>query len=306
MFGRSMLDWDDLRFFLAVARQGTMSAAARSLRVAQPTVGRRIAAFERTLGAQLPLRSSDGWTLSPTGRDLLAHAERMEHEALAAETLATGRDEGVEGKLRITASEWLVRSVLGPALAPFVQRNPGLQLELIADPRHLNLARREADLALRPSRFQQNEVHQRALAIVEFGLYAADAYVKRYGVPDFTHGCEGHSLVAMSAEPSPIVEDVWLARSARRARVAVRVNGREAMATVAAAGIGMACLPRVVGDAVPGLRMLATPGERPTRKLWLGVHRAARSMVRVRETVGFLVGAFEALQPVLAPHVAAG
>jgi DNA-binding transcriptional LysR family regulator len=300
-----MLDWDDLRFFLAAARHGTQSAAARSLRVAQPTVGRRLAAFERTLGAQLLLRSSDGWTLSPTGRDLLACAERMEHEALAAETIATGRDEGVEGKLRITASEWLVRSVLGPALAAFVQRNPGLQLELIADARHLNLAQRDADLALRPSRFRQNDVHQRAVAVIEFGLYAADAYVKRCGVPDFTRGCEGHALVAMSDEPRPVVEGNWLAHVAPRARVAARVNGREAMATMAAAGVGMACLPRVVGDAVPGLRILATPGERPTRKLWLGVHRAGRSMARVRATIAFLEGAFAGLQPVLAPNAAA-
>ncbi len=296
-----MLQWDDLRYFLAVARSGTMSAAARTLRVAQPTVGRRIAAFELSLGARLFSRSPTGWALSPVGRKLLSHAEKMEHEALAAETVAAGRDEGLEGKVRITASEWLVCSVLGPALAPFVAENGGLTLELVADPRHLNLARREADIALRPSRFLQQDVFQRGIATIELGLYASDVYLARHGLPDFASGAEGHSIVAMTDDLTTIVDVDWLPPLVGRARVAVRTNGREPMATLAAAGLGITCLPRVLGDATPGLRLLATPGARPRRKLWLGVHRAARSIPRVKATLTFLAACFERLGPALCP-----
>ncbi|HEX9641676.1 MAG TPA: LysR family transcriptional regulator [Candidatus Krumholzibacteria bacterium] len=103
-----MLDWDDLRYFLAVARSGTLSAAARVLRVTQPTVGRRMAAFEKRLGAKLFVQTPAGHVLSQTGTRLLEHAERMESDALAAERVASGRDSGLSGLVRITASEWLV------------------------------------------------------------------------------------------------------------------------------------------------------------------------------------------------------
>ncbi|OJY23032.1 MAG: LysR family transcriptional regulator [Myxococcales bacterium 68-20] len=296
-----MLDWDDLRFFLALSRHGTMSAAARSLRVAQPTVGRRIAAFEKRLGARLFTRSPTGWALSPTGRRLLAHAERIEHEILAAETVAAGRDEGLEGKIRVTASEWLVRSVLGPALAPFAALNPGLTLDIIADARHLNLARREADLAVRPSRFKQQEVFQRAVAEVEFGLYASDTYLARHGAPDFRSRAEGHVLIGMTDDVNAIVDLDWLPPLVGNARVAVRMNGREPMATVAAAGVGLACLPRVLGDSTPGLRLLTTPGVRPQRTLWLGVHRMARTTPRVRAAATAIATSLDRLRPLLSP-----
>jgi DNA-binding transcriptional LysR family regulator len=296
-----MLDWDDLRFFLAVARAGTMSGAARKLRVAQPTVGRRIAAFERRLGARIFLRAPAGWTLSPTGRNLLAHAERMELEALAAETIATGRDEGLEGRVRITASEWLARSVLGHALAPFLARHPALSLELVADPRHLNLARREADVAIRPSRFRQQEVVQREIAVVEFGLYASETYLARNGLPDFARRCEGSPVIGMTDDMNAIVDLDWLPALVGRGRVVVRTNGREPMASMAAAGVGIACLPRILGDATAGLRLLDTPGARPERKLWLGVHRVARSIPRVKATLAFLVASFGQLRPLFRP-----
>lgn len=92
-----MLDWDDLRYFLAVAREGSLSAAARALGVAQPTVGRRLSAFETTLGAKLLVATPTGQQLSPTGLRLLAHAEQMERAALAAERAASGRDSGLSG-----------------------------------------------------------------------------------------------------------------------------------------------------------------------------------------------------------------
>jgi len=225
----------------------------------------------------------------------------MELEALAAETIATGRDEGLEGRVRITASEWLARSVLGHALAPFLARHPALSLELVADPRHLNLARREADVAIRPSRFRQQEVVQREIAVVEFGLYASETYLARNGLPDFARRCEGSPVIGMTDDMNAIVDLDWLPALVGRGRVVVRTNGREPMASMAAAGVGIACLPRILGDATAGLRLLDTPGARPERKLWLGVHRVARSIPRVKATLAFLVASFGQLRPLFRP-----
>jgi len=296
-----MLDWDDVRFFLAVVREGSMSAAARSLRVAQPTVGRRITALEHKLGANIFVHLPRGPVLSSTGQRMLAHAEQMEQGALSVARVAAGRDVGLRGRVTITASEWLIGSVLGPALAPFSERHAELEFELLADVRHLSLARRDADIALRPSKFEQQEVVQRPVAVVAFGLYASDSYLAKYGMPDFAANCAGHRLIAMSESLTKIPDLKWLSAIAAEARVAARTNGRAPMATMAQSGIGMACLPRFVGDATPGLRFLSTPEPGPERPLFLGAHREARAIPRVRASIAFLTAAFARLKGALRP-----
>jgi DNA-binding transcriptional LysR family regulator len=301
---RRVLDWDDLRYFLAVAQAGSLSAAARSLGVAQPTVGRRINAFERSLGARLFVATPAGQNLSPTGRRLLQHAEQMEQDALAAERSVSGRDAGVSGPVCVTASEWLIESVLAPLLGPLLSRHPELQLELLAEAKHLSLVRREADIALRPSRFEQQEVVQREIAVVAFGLYASDMYLAEHGSPDFERQCEGHLLIGMSEALGKVPDVTWLPQIAARARVVVRANGREPMVKLAAAGLGLTCLPRFLGDAAPGLRRLDTPPPAPERQLWLGVHRDARAVPRVRACARFLSESVERLRPALHPDSA--
>lgn len=297
-----MLDWDDLRFFLAVARHGTMSRAAGTLRVAQPTVGRRIAALERELGARLFVRSAAGWSLSPTGLSMLANAQEMEAQALAAENRASGRDAALDGDIRMTASEWLIASVLGPRLTPFLVRHPGLSIDLVADARHLNLFRREADVAVRPSKFQQLDVFQRAIATLQFGLYASDDYLARSGTPDFGSRGQGHTLVlAGQGMGSTIVDIEWLPPLLGKARVAARANARLSMVALASAGIGIACLPRSLGDATVGLRLIPTPAPGPRRQLWMGVHRSARSVRRVQALTDFLTEVFARLARTLDP-----
>ncbi len=297
-----MLDWDDLRFFLAVARHGTMSQAARALRVAQPTVGRRIAAFERKLGARLLTRSGAGWALSPAGQSMLPNAEEMEAQALAAENRASGRDSGLEGVVRLTASEWMIAAVLGPCLTPLLARHPGLSIDVLAEARKVNLFRREADIALRPSKFQQLEVFQRAVAVIQFGLYVSDEYLARKGRPDFATSGQGHALVAAGAEMGTTIVDVtWIPQFLGRAGVAARTNGRLGMAALAAAGIGIACLPRVLGDATHGLRLLSTPEPPPRRQLWMGVHRSTRKVRRVKAATDFLADALARLGRTLDP-----
>jgi DNA-binding transcriptional LysR family regulator len=296
-----MLDWDDLRYFLAVAREGSLSAAAVTLGVTQPTVGRRIAALQRLLGAKLFKPTQTGQVLSASGRRLLPHAERMEIEGLSAERVTSGRDAGLRGRVRITASEWLIGAVLGPMLRPFVSLHPDLELDLVADVRHLNLTRRDADLAIRPSRFEQQDIVQREIAVLAFGLYASDSYLAERGPPDFTRQGVGHRLIAMSEALTKIPDVDWLPAFTAKASVVVRANGREPMARMAAAGVGMACLPRFLGDATANLRLLAPPSPAPERKLWLGSHRDVRVVPRVRATITFVTEGFGRLRAALRP-----
>ncbi len=291
-----VIDWNDLRHVLAVARFGTLSAAARELRVTQPTVGRRIAALERRLDARLFVRTREGWAPTDAGRAVLEHAQKMAEHAVAAENLVAGRDAGIAGTVRITASEWLVRSVLAPSLGALVEKHPSLALELVADPRHLNLVQREADVAIRPSPFAAADVHQRALGAMRFGLYASEAYLERRGTPDFESGAEGHDVVALTDDMNGVVDYEWLPRITGRARVVVRTNGREPLATMALAGVGLACLPRALGDAMPGLKRLRPALAAPERTLWMGVHRSVRTIPRVRATLAFVAERFAKLR----------
>lgn len=298
-----MLDWDDLRYFLAVARAGSFTTAAEKLKVTQPTVGRRIAAFERVLGSKLFAVTANGRGLSAAGRRLLDYAERMESVALAAEVAASGRDVGLRGRVAVTATQWMIAGVIAPLLEPFVAEHPDLEIELTADIRHLNLARGEADIALRPSRFEHQEIIQRKVCNVAFALYASDSYLARYGTPDFDRQCDGHRLIAMNKSLAKVPDVDWLPRVAAKARIVVRTNEREQMAAMATAGVGIACLPRFVGDRAPGLRLLPTRGPSPERVLWLGVHREVRTIPRIDATVRFLRERIGRLARALCPAV---
>jgi DNA-binding transcriptional LysR family regulator len=293
------MDWDDVRFFLAVARRRTLSAAARDLAVTQPTVGRRITAFERRLGAKLYIRRSDGFDLTGAGTHMLEHAERMERDALAAERSIAGRDAGLRGVVRVTASEWLITSVVSPMVGALFARYPQLELELIADQRHLNLSRREADIALRPRRFGQQALVQRATVALRFGLYATPRYLATRGTPRAGDG-DGHTVIAMLDGVGDVARD-WLAATFPAATRAVRINGRDAMVSLAAAGVGLACLARVVGDNVPALQRVATPTPPPSPTLWMGMAREASTTPRVRAVASFLAEGLRAIQHTLAP-----
>lgn len=288
-----MSSWEDLRFFLAVARAGSMSRAARVLRVTQPTVGRRIAAFEARLGAVLFARAPSGLSLTSAGRSMLAHVERMEHEALGAERLVAGRDVGLRGSVRVTTNEWLAVRVVGPALALLVAEHPELAIEVLADPRHLNLARGDADLAVRPSEFSHESIVQRRVGRVAFALYAAPGYLERCGLPDLAAGSPGHAILAMSEDVGDAAR-AWIDELCHAARTVVRANGRETMAIMAASGAGLAFLPRIVGDRTDGLRLVPTPRPLPDRALWLGGHRDGRAIPRVRAVARHLGAALAA------------
>lgn len=288
------MDWDDLRFLLAVARHGSQSAAARALGVTQPTVGRRMGSLQRDVGARLFERAAG--VLHPTAvcRAMVEEARRVEERVLRAERIVRSGAAELAGHVRITASDWLVTRVLPAVISAAAASAPGLRVDLEAAPRLASLVRNEADLAIRPARFEDNSVWQRAVGFAEFAVYASAPYLEDRGLPSLAAGCEGHDVILMDDDAGAVADVAWLRRTAARARIRARVNGREPMAALAAAHAGLACLPTLVGDGTPGLVRIAALQGAPGRTLWLGAHRDRRDLVRVRsvaELVRRAVGA---------------
>lgn len=276
--------WDDLRVFLAVARTGTLSAAARDLGQSQPTMGRRLQALEASLGQALFQRTSDGFVLTDEGTAVLAHAERMEADALALSRQLEGADTQLEGMLRVSTSDWFGLHAMAPVCAELTARHPRITVELLTDARLYSLARREADLVARIVPFDEPDVIQRRLMHMAYALYTS---VNGPADP----GPEPR-LVTMDVGFSEMPDAVWLRERHPQGRVAFRSNNRHVQAVACAAGVGAAVLPCLLGDAHPGLRRVPLASPPPGRDVWLGYHRDLRRLPRLRALVDLLVERF--------------
>ena len=285
-----MLDWEDMRCFLAIARAGSLSAAARALKSSQPTMGRRLDALEARAGVKLLLRTAQGYVPTEAGAAILDNVQRMEAEALSAERRVMGHEAGLDGLVRVTSSDWFGFRVLAPIFARFGQAHPSVTIELLTDPRAYSLVRREADLAFRFMRFAHNELVQRKVADIAFGLYAAASYLDRVGPPDFAAGCPGHALVTMNEDLGHLADVPWLSQLASSARVTCRSNSRDVQAAACAEGAGLAVLPCCIGEST-GLVRLEAPSPVPSREIWLGLHQDLRAMPRIRALVDFTAAA---------------
>ncbi|OJT24222.1 LysR family transcriptional regulator [Archangium sp. Cb G35] len=281
------LDWEDLRVFVALARAGSLSAAARALKVSHATVGRRIAALEDTLGRTLFDRRADGYTLTADGAAVLELAAGMDERALAI-LRRTGQEAGLTGTVRLTAVEGYVERFLLPRLAEFHRRHPGINLEVLTDPRSLSLARREADVAVRLAQPKTGELVTRRLASLGYGVYAA---------PDG----DTSAWVGLVDSYAHLPEAQWLARHAAGERVVLRVNTLLAQVSAAQAGFGKVLLPHWFAKDAGGLVAVLPPAPPPVREAWLLVHRDLKGVPRVRAVIDAVVAAFEAEQERLGP-----
>ncbi len=224
-----MFDWDDARYFLAIHRTGTLSAAARRLGVNQSTVGRRLEVLEEQLGARLFLRTRDGYSTSPAGEQLLPRAERMEEEAIAIARELVGHQERLTGSVRVTSSDAFGPRVVAPILAQFHELHPGIDLEFDADNRLLSLTKREADVAVRFTRPPDRHLVARKAAPFAHAVYCSESYIAKRGRP--RPPFEGHDLVGELWEHLPQAK--WDAqRVAAGARVVFKTSS--AFAQVAA------------------------------------------------------------------------
>lgn len=277
-----MLDWDDLRFFLAITRHGSLSASAKDLHVAQSTVGRRLASLEASLGVRLLNRTPEGYVPTLAGQDVRVQAERLEGELLALERNFGGRDTRLAGLVRVTCAETVATHILAPCLATLQRLHPDITIELIPNPRELSLSRREADISVRLRRSDQHDLVMRRIGTLAFGLYASPCYLERHGTLDFDAGCPGHHLVAQLEDMQDGTQTDWLSELAPRARVSLQTTNHEAAIMSALHGGGLACLARFRADQENGLTRILTPAAAPEAGVWLVVHRDNRHMHRIR------------------------
>ncbi len=295
-----MLPWDDLQSFLAIARHGTLSAAARALGVTQTTMGRRLTAMEGRAGARLLSRTPGGFVLTPAGEAVMGNVERIEAEALAVERRINGRDIRLEGVVRVTSVEILAVDVLTTAFAALQRDHPGIVLDVAADARSLSLARREADIAVRLARLTQQDLAVRRLGTLGFGVYASAAYLDRHGMPDLAAGAPGHGVILNIAEAMHLPEMGWFAGMTQQARLAMRHNSRYGQRAAAEAGMGLVALSRFMGDAAPLVR-IATPEPCPAREIFLAVHQDIRHTPRIRAVTEVIAATLKAEAARLAP-----
>jgi DNA-binding transcriptional LysR family regulator len=285
------MDWDDLRTFLAIARHGTLSGAARALGVTQPTMGRRLAAMEERTGARLLQRLPGRFALTPLGESVLGNAERIEVEALSAERTITGRDVALEGVVRLTTVDTLAARIVAPALAALQMAHPGIVVELVPDTRTLSLSKREADIALRMSRFEGHEVVARKVGTLALGLYASPQW----------QGSQKARLITVLDDQAHLPEAKWLADQFPDAEIAFRSNSREVQVWAAKAGAGIAAIACYRADGEPELVRLRPELPNLTRDIWLGVHSDMRHMPRIRAVMDAIIAALGEQQSVLDP-----
>jgi DNA-binding transcriptional LysR family regulator len=284
-----MVDWNDLRYFLALSRGGTLARAAAQLGINATTVGRRVAALERQVDAQLFDRTPDGYVLTPSGRELLGRAQHMENEAVALERDVIGADRRLAGAVRLTATEMLATRFIMPHMPRFHQSHPDITLELECTTRTVSLARREADIALRLARPHENNVVTRRLASVPLSLYASRAYVEEHGMPeDPDTTLAGHQVVLFAATRAFAVENDWIAPRLQGARVALRSDSVSSIYAATVAGLGVALLPIAIAGRDETLRRVKTSTSPAPRVIWQAVHADLKRSARVRVVLDFI------------------
>ncbi|MDB4945112.1 MAG: hypothetical protein JWP97_4646 [Labilithrix sp.] len=287
-----MIEWDDLRIFLAIHRKGQLTAAARTLGADQSTVGRRLSALESKLGAKLFFRTRDGLTPTVVAERLVPRAERMEEEAFAISRENAGEEERIRGLVRLTAPDGFSAKVLAPIAARFAKQNPEVDVEMLAGNRIFSLAKQEADLAFRVgSRPREAGLVVRKVAEYGLGLYAARSYVEQRGMPKPDYA--GHDVVAFDAS-SRVFSDVrWLNEHARGARVAFRASNDWVATAAMREGLGFGLLPTFIARDEDFVEVRA-PGDTLTMTVWLALHKDLRHTARVRACADFVAAALTA------------
>ncbi len=237
------MEWDDLKHFLAVARSGSLTEAARALKTSAATVGRHIDALETRLGARLFEHRSTGYVLTEIGRLIVARAESVEAAVLAVEREVASSDANLSGKVRVASTEDMASMVIVPNLAPFAARHPGIAIELVAGMSLVNLTRRDADIALRSVRPEAGDLLMRRIGAIDLAVYAARSYAEARGLEPGRVDFSKVETVTWVEEMAGLRGGSWLAEHAGAARVALHVNSSRLIYSACAAGLGLAILP---------------------------------------------------------------
>ena len=284
-------DWNDFRYFLAVAGAGTFAGAARELGVEHTTVARRLTALETALGTRLFIRGPDGLSLTAAGRDVVPLAEEIAARVQSIERRVSGEDSRVEGTVRVSVSEALSGYLVRQS-APLRDRHPGLRVEMLVGNHASDLLRGEADLAIRALPLTEPDLVARKLVSAGWSMYASVDYVARRGTPPDPETLGGHDVIAFDDSMGQTPGGLWLAAHAKVCNVAMRGNSVVAVLNAAICSMGVAVIPCFLGEPEPQLRRL-TPRVLGARDIHLVVHPDLARVARVRAVMDFIVELFE-------------
>ena len=282
------IDWDDLRFVLAVADSGSLNRAASTLRVNRTTVLRRINAFERKHGVRLFDRLPSGYTLTDAGNEILAAARGFENAIVSLERKLAGQDLRAEGLVRVTTTDTLLASVLAAPLATFKQEQPGITLDVTTSNAFANLSKRDADVAIRPAIDPPEFLMGRRVSSVAFAVYAAstlDNSDERWIGPDDT--IAGTSVAR------------WMRGAMPTVRPDIRADSLVSMRELCASGAGLAALPCYLGDSDTRLVRVRPPIAEMTTALWVLTHPDLARTARVRLLMDHVSAALGRQRPLL-------
>jgi len=282
-----MFDWNDLKYFLELARQGRLAPAAKRLHVDHSTVGRRIVELEKALNTKLFDRTLTGFVLSEAGHRLLASAESIEVKTIAIAENA-GQPTALSGAVRLATMEGLASFYLAPRLVEFYESHPGITVELITSTQLLNLTKREADLSLSFVRPTGSRLIVRQIGHVDLRLYGAPSYLGEHGVPQSLADLSNHRFVAYIEDLVQIAEVLWLHDAIQDPHIAFRSTSMISQHNAAAAGMGLVMSPSFLAACDSRLRPLQIKGLSVKRELWLSTHEDLRDMARVKALMDFI------------------
>jgi DNA-binding transcriptional LysR family regulator len=268
------VDWDDVRVLLAVFRAKSLEGAARQVGLDASTVSRRLAHLEEKIEARLFVRTRDGMRPTAAADRLRAHAESMEREAAALVRAARARESHASGVVRVATTDALGRLLVAEGLLDLQREHPELVIELMGENRPVDLARGDADVAVRLAALRQPSLRARCLASMGVGLFAAPSYLAARGRVRGPAALEGHDVLVPSGELARLPEARWLARRPG-VRVRLRSNSVASLVLAAVLGHGVVPLPVGWGDSEAGLERLFVLDAIPKRKIWLVTHESA-------------------------------
>lgn len=291
--GNGMMNWDDARFFLAVARCGTLRKAANQLQVDQATVGRRLTALENSLGSKLFIRTPKSFSLSPLGESMLADMMKMENAVQAIARKAAGGDESLCGNVRIATTDTLAEAFVIPALQDLRQRYPAITVTLLTALNITDIAYHSADLAIRGARPDNDELIIKRLATIEMGLYASPHYLAQRGMPVKGEQLRGHDLLMFPRELVPRHWNNFCGETLYEPNAVLQCNSQLLLRSATRSGLGIGLLLSCLADHDPELVRLL-PESKDWVDIWLVLHPDLQRAARVRAVVQALETSFSA------------
>ncbi|UZH01535.1 LysR family transcriptional regulator [Pantoea anthophila] len=285
------MNWDDVRFFLALARQKTLRGASKSLNVDQATVGRRIAAFESALGSRLFIRTPRAFTLSEFGDQVMTEATAMESAMQAMSRKAACGDNTLAGNVRIASTDTLATVFVMPAIQRLREQYPDITVTLLTGIGFSDISYRGADIAIRGARPDSEELIVKRLATIEMGLYASQRYLDRFGDPNHEHGLSGHQLVMFPADKVPRHRQNLCGFTVNSQQVVLECNTQLLMQSAIKRGMGIGLLSTFLANSDPEL-IPVLPEKRDPVDIWLVLHPDLQKVARIRAVITALEHCF--------------